>query len=90
MKRVKNGDYWYRVVPVDPEKFKRNYSDAFWRASEANAGMLNVVLDQARRVANHDCLVAVISDFDGFDDTSRRHLRRLASCPEIGMVLRVA
>ena len=27
-----------RCVPVDPEKFKQNYSKKFWDASEANAG----------------------------------------------------
>ncbi|MDX2166483.1 MAG: DUF1329 domain-containing protein [Deltaproteobacteria bacterium] len=36
--RVKKGDYWFKVQPIDPEKFKHNYSDAFWAASEANAG----------------------------------------------------
>jgi len=38
LERVKKGDYWFRVQPVDPERFKHNYSDAFWAASEANAG----------------------------------------------------
>ena len=38
LERVKKGDYWYKVQSVDPERFKHNYSDAFWAASEANAG----------------------------------------------------
>ena len=38
LNRVKAGDYWYKVLPVDPEKFKQNYSKTFWDASEANAG----------------------------------------------------
>ncbi len=38
LERVKKGDYWYKVVPVDPEEFKQNYSKKFWEASEANAG----------------------------------------------------
>jgi hypothetical protein len=42
LQRVKNGEYWYRVVPVDPEKFKQNYSKQFWAASEANAGKYDV------------------------------------------------
>jgi hypothetical protein len=42
LNRVKNGDYWYRVVPVDPERLKRNYSDAFWRASEQNEGKYTI------------------------------------------------
>lgn len=42
LERVKNGDYWFRVMEVDPEKLKRNYSQAFWDASEANAGKYDV------------------------------------------------
>ena len=38
LERVKKGDYWFRVQPIDPDRFKHNYSDAFWAASEANAG----------------------------------------------------
>jgi uncharacterized protein DUF1329 len=38
LNRVKHGEYWYRVVPVDPEEFKKNYSQAFWTASAANDG----------------------------------------------------
>jgi hypothetical protein len=38
LNRVKNGEYHYTVVEVDPEKFKQNYSKKFWDASEANAG----------------------------------------------------
>jgi len=38
LNRVKNGEYSYKVVPVDPVKFKQNYSQKFWDASEANAG----------------------------------------------------
>ena len=42
LNRVKNGEYAYKVVPVDPEKFKQNYSKKFWEASEANAGKFDV------------------------------------------------
>ena len=35
---MKKGDYWYKVLPVDPEEFKQNYSKKFWDASEANDG----------------------------------------------------
>jgi len=38
LKRVKDGDYHFQVVPIDPDKFKQNYSKAFWDASEANSG----------------------------------------------------
>jgi len=42
LKRVKSGDYWFKVQAVDPEKFKQNYSKKFWEASEANAGKYDV------------------------------------------------
>ena len=42
LNRVKSGDYWYKVQPVDPEKFKQNYPKKFWEASEANAGKYDV------------------------------------------------
>jgi hypothetical protein len=42
LNRVKSGEYHYTVVPVDPVKFKQNYSKAFWEASEANAGKFDV------------------------------------------------
>jgi Protein of unknown function (DUF1329) len=42
LERVKKGDYSYRVQPIDPERFKLNYSKAFWDASEANAGKYDI------------------------------------------------
>ncbi len=42
LERVKKGDYWYTVQPIDPEKFKSNYSKAFWAATEANIGKYDV------------------------------------------------
>ena len=38
LRRVKSGEYHYTVSPLDPEKFKQNYSDAFWQASRENEG----------------------------------------------------
>jgi hypothetical protein len=42
LKRLKAGEYWFKVVPVDPAKFKRNYSQKFWDATSANAGKYDV------------------------------------------------
>jgi hypothetical protein len=42
LERIKKGDYWYKVQPVDPEKFKANYSPQFWAATESNAGKYDV------------------------------------------------
>jgi hypothetical protein len=38
VKRLKAGEYWFKVVPVDPERFKSNYSKTFWDATAANEG----------------------------------------------------
>ena len=38
LRRVRAGEYWFRVVPADPARFHDNYSRPFWEASEANAG----------------------------------------------------
>jgi len=29
VKRLKDGQYWFKVVPVDPKKFHDNYSNKF-------------------------------------------------------------
>jgi hypothetical protein len=38
LKRLQKGEYWFKVVPLDPAKFKKNYSQAFWDATTANEG----------------------------------------------------
>ena len=43
-----------------------------------NASMLNRALDGVAKVAPHDCLIAIVSDFDGADDATRRLVSRLA------------
>lgn len=42
-----------------------------------NAMMLNKVLDRAARLAKHDFLLAMISDFFGYDGQSLRYLQRI-------------
>jgi hypothetical protein len=37
-RRLKAGQYYFKVVPVDAKKFRANYTDRFWKASAANAG----------------------------------------------------
>ena len=41
-------------------------------------GMLNRVLEGVARVAGHDYLVAIVSDFDGADEETTRIVTRLA------------
>ncbi len=38
VKHLQKGEYWFKVVPVDPQKFHHNYSKAFWDATESNEG----------------------------------------------------
>ena len=45
---------------------------------EPNGAMLNEVLEKVSRIAHHDYLVTVISDFHGADHDTRRLLTRLA------------
>ncbi|GIW40871.1 MAG: hypothetical protein KatS3mg076_1448 [Candidatus Binatia bacterium] len=45
LERVKKGDYWFRVHEVDPARFRRNYSERFWQASEANDGKYDLAPD---------------------------------------------
>ncbi|HZP43039.1 MAG TPA: DUF1329 domain-containing protein, partial [Candidatus Binatia bacterium] len=42
LKRLQKGEYWFKVVPVDPQKFHHNYSQAFWDATAANEGKYDV------------------------------------------------
>jgi uncharacterized protein (DUF58 family) len=50
-------------------------------------GTLNRVLGSAARIAAHDHLVVVISDFDGVDDDTRRHVLRLAEHNDVLLLL---
>ena len=45
---------------------------------EPNPGMLNEVLETVVRKAAHDYLIAIISDFDGADEKTKRIVTRLA------------
>src|SRR5437762_4000651 len=36
LRRVKSGEYWFRVVPADAARFHDNYSRPFWEAAAAN------------------------------------------------------
>jgi bifunctional ADP-heptose synthase (sugar kinase/adenylyltransferase) len=56
--------------------------------TQANPGMLNKVLEAVGRLAGHDYLIVVISDFEGADDHTRRQMLRLAQHNDlIGVVV---
>jgi hypothetical protein len=42
VKRLQKGEYWFKVVPVDPKKFHDNIAKKFWDASAANEGKYEV------------------------------------------------
>ncbi len=45
LKRIKAGDYSFKVVPLDAQKFRENYSTSYWSASEANEGKYDLDAD---------------------------------------------
>ena len=40
--RVELGQYTIPVAPVDPARFRANYTERFWKASAANAGKYHI------------------------------------------------
>jgi len=58
-----------RILEAIVAKNQALHADSEARASPA---MLNRALDSARRLAGHDHLVAIVSDFDGVDSDTRR------------------
>jgi uncharacterized protein (DUF58 family) len=50
-------------------------------------GGLNAVLRSVARIAHHDHLVIVLSDFDGIDETTHRHLSGIAAHNDLLLVL---
>ncbi|EON19165.1 MoxR protein [Cupriavidus necator] len=51
------------------------------------AGQLNAALERAARMARHDCLVIVISDFDGHDDRTRDLMLEMAARNDVLTIL---
>jgi hypothetical protein len=47
--------------------------------ANAEPGSLNEVLKSVARIAAHDHLVLILSDFDGIDDATERHLTGIAA-----------
>src|SRR5215475_14638051 len=60
LKRLKDGQYWFKVVPVDPAKFKDNYSKKFWDATAANEGKYDI---EAKNCGLKDKATGKIPDF---------------------------
>jgi uncharacterized protein (DUF58 family) len=50
-------------------------------------GELNIVLNSVARIAHHDHLVLVFSDFDGIDEKTQRHLSGIAAHNDVILFL---
>lgn len=57
------------------------------RIAAASEGSLNRVLGDVSRIAHHDHLVLVFSDFDGIDETTHRRLSGIATHNDLVLVL---
>ena len=57
------------------------------RAVTPAPGGLNSVVRSAARIAHHDHLVIVLSDFDGIDETTHRHLSGIARHNDLVLAL---
>jgi len=57
------------------------------RAAEDDPGALNRALEHAARVATHDHLVLLVSDFNGYDAQSERWLKRIAAHNDVVALL---
>ncbi len=68
-----------RVMRILEAVVEMNHSLNVNSDAKSNPDVLNRVLDQAVRLAGHDYLVVVISDFDGVDEETRRHFIHIAA-----------
>jgi uncharacterized protein (DUF58 family) len=57
------------------------------KAVDTAPGSLNTVLKSVARLAHHDHLVIVLSDFDGIDEHTHRHLNGIAAHNDVILVL---
>ena len=61
-----------QVMRILAEVVKKNHALRAGATTAADPGMLNRVLRRVLPLAKHDCLVVLISDVQGADETSRR------------------
>jgi uncharacterized protein (DUF58 family) len=57
------------------------------KAVERRPGRLNDILKSVSRLASHDHLVIVFSDFDGIDEATHRHLSNIAAHNDLVLML---
>ncbi len=74
----------YRFLETIAAMNARLHAD---RDVEVRPGSLNRVLKRIARLAHHDHLVFVLSDFDGIDETTHRHLSGIAAHNDMILIL---
>lgn len=74
----------YRLLESIAEMNAELHAD---RHVDPKPGSLNRVLKSIARIAHHDHLVLVFSDFDGIDETTHRHLSGIAAHNDMILML---
>jgi len=74
----------YALLEAIAEKNAGLHADRF---AAPTPGELNAVLNSVARIAHHDHLVCVFSDFDGIDEMTQRHLSGIAKHNDVILFL---
>mgnify|MGYP000032370584 CR=1 FL=1 len=74
----------YALLEAIAEKNAGLHAD---RPAKPAPGELNAVLNSVARIAHHDHLVFVFSDFDGIDEVTQRHLSGIATHNDVVLFL---
>lgn len=69
----------HRVTRILETVVRMNHALQVNASIRPDHGALNRVMQRAHQLAPHDCLVVVVSDFDGADDETRRLVTRVAA-----------
>jgi uncharacterized protein (DUF58 family) len=67
-----------RVMQILKRVVEKNHALGADINLDSNAGQLNEVLKQASILARHDCLVCLVTDGDGIDSETRKHVTRIS------------
>lgn len=67
-----------RVMQILKQVTEKNHALSAGSDVKPDPGKLNEVLKQAGILARHDCLICLISDVDGIDSETRKHVTRIA------------
>jgi uncharacterized protein (DUF58 family) len=67
-----------RVMQILKQVVSKNHALSVKPGSKPDANKLNEVLKQASILARHDCLLCVITDGDGINAETRKHMTRLS------------